>query len=34
MGIGFAEGRPFLGDGLVTDLPKIFLYASHWGLIW
>lgn len=34
MGIGFAEGGPLLGDGLVTELPKIFLYASRWGLTW
>ena len=34
MGIGFAEGRPLLGNCLLTELPKIFLYASRWGSIW
>ena len=34
MGIGFAEGGPLLGDGLVTELPKIFLYVSPWGSTW
>ena len=34
MGIGFAEGRIVVGYDLVTELPKIFLYASRWGLTW
>ena len=34
MGIGFAEGKIVVGYDLVTELFKIFLYASHWGLTW